>query len=917
MRLSAGNSRRYLLVLCSCLFVCLSFFMAGCGGGGDDETPAPQPPPGNGGPVTPEPVITTPVRVNILWGERTRSTVAAPSTALSATITIVGAKAEGGDFRFESGAGQPYVNRPAGGGAINQQYTSTNLAKAGTWLMRVEFYSEANGTGTLVGFAQASVTVKPDGTFEPAIATYGVVRSIEVAPGQTINVGEAKQLIFTAKDADGNIVPLSPTTAAGAVAFVVADAASQGVLGVDPANRDHVVGIAPGFGSVIATLDDPAEDRTSAPQIVEVVSNTALSVTPTNATLSREQSATFTATVANVPQGSDAGVDWGIVEGPAGGTITFPDPANPNVIVYTAPYATGTYNLVATSRYDRKKTQSIVITVNSQVAVNVNPATAVTLSREFSQAFTASVVNVPAGKDQTVDWSIQEGATGGTITTPDPAKPNEIIYTAPFATGTYNLVATSRYDRAKRTVIPITVVSNVAVSVNPTAANISLGQSVQFVASVANVPAGKDAGVNWSIKEGAGGGTITQGGLYTAPNTLGTFTIVATSRYDNSKVAEVQVTVVSKLVVTTNIQTATLSREQTITLTGSVTEDPSGTDQVVWSVPAGGGTITPTTGSSVTYTAPFNEGTYVITAASLRDPSKQVSITITVVSTVTVSVNPTSANLSLEESRVFDATVTNVFRAGGDTTVTWTATGGTLTVDPANANRVTYTAPKAEGTYTLTATSRYDTTKRATVTITVVSRVVVTANPTSASLSWGFTQVFTATVTNPVLGKDASVTWSIQEGEPAGGTLVRNGNTVTYTAPKANGTFRLVATSNYDTTKQVIIPITVVSTVAVTINPAAVTPVGINGVRDLTASVANIPPGGDTTVTWRIVEGPVGGALAPDPADPTNPNKVRYTAPPTRGTGVYTIEATSNYDPSKKTMVNISVTGGSLTINLQ
>jgi len=54
--------------------------------------------------------------------------------------------------------------------------------------------------------------------------------------------------------------------------------------------------------------------------------------------------------------------------------------------------------------------------------------------------------------DQSVSWSVSEGATGGTITTAG-------AYTAPAAAGTYHVVATSVADSSATATATVTVQS--------------------------------------------------------------------------------------------------------------------------------------------------------------------------------------------------------------------------------------------------------------------------------------------------------------------------------------------------------------------------------------------------------------------------------------------------------------------------
>jgi len=82
--------------------------------------------------------------------------------------------------------------------------------------------------------------------------------------------------------------------------------------------------------------------------------------------------------------------------------------------------------------------------------------------------------------------------------------------------------------------------------------------------------------------------------------------------------------------------------------------------------------------------------------------------------TVSVTVTPTTLQLAPGQTSEITATVTGT----SDTSVTWSASGGTLAE---SGSTVTYTAPDSSGTYTVTATSNADTSKRAQATVQVAA----------------------------------------------------------------------------------------------------------------------------------------------------------------------------------------------------
>ncbi len=70
------------------------------------------------------------------------------------------------------------------------------------------------------------------------------------------------------------------------------------------------------------------------------------------------------------------------------------------------------------------------------------------------------------------------------------------------------------------------VTDAVTVAVSPDSASLSAGGTQTFASAVANAT---NTSVIWSVQEGAGGGSITSTGAYTAPSAAGTYHVVATS----------------------------------------------------------------------------------------------------------------------------------------------------------------------------------------------------------------------------------------------------------------------------------------------------------------------------------------------------------------------------------------------------
>src|SRR5258708_5282508 len=103
---------------------------------------------------------------------------------------------------------------------------------------------------------------------------------------------------------------------------------------------------------------------------------------PTSATLGAGGSKSFAATVTNA---ANKNVDWTVVEGSAGGSVTTGG-------LYVAPLATGTFHVRATSQEDPTKFAAAAITVTVSVVVKpINPG----MTLGDGQLFTATVYRSP------------------------------------------------------------------------------------------------------------------------------------------------------------------------------------------------------------------------------------------------------------------------------------------------------------------------------------------------------------------------------------------------------------------------------------------------------------------------------------------------------------------------------------------
>jgi WD40 repeat protein len=240
------------------------------------------------------------------------------------------------------------------------------------------------------------------------------------------------------------------------------------------------------------------------------------------------------------------------------------------------------------------------------IVVSISPSTA-NLNQGSTLSFTA---NVP------VNWTVQEGAAGGSIT-------NMGAYTAPNKSGTFHVIATSQADTTNSATATVNI-ATVAISLKQPVVTVDVGNQFLFVA---NVTGTVNTAVSWAIQEGTAGGNITGSGVYTAPGTDGAFHVIATSQADTTQKATATVTVAT-LVVSVSPPSDVLGPLGVRIF--SATVNTSLNSNVTWKVQEGaaGGAIT----ASGQYTAPnTTTGSFHVVATSVQDPTKNAIASVTIV----------------------------------------------------------------------------------------------------------------------------------------------------------------------------------------------------------------------------------------------------------------------------------------------
>jgi hypothetical protein len=223
-------------------------------------------------------------------------------------------------------------------------------------------------------------------------------------------------------------------------------------------------------------------------------------------------------------------------------------------------------------------------------------------------------------------------------------------------------------------------------------------------------------GVVWSVKE-AGGGTIDNTGLYTAPTTPGTYHVVVTSVANPAVSATATVTVGgSGPLLTVTQRQVVVAPSSTVSLASDVTVSNASNPTLLWSVMAPNlGTVD----ANGNYTAPSTPGDYYVTVSLQSDPSQTDYILVEVVG-VTLTISPTSVQMKTNQTYGFGYNIQVI--GSTNNKVTWAVTdknGNPVSGDGTIDQNGNYTAPSTPGTYYVTVFSQVRPDIKATATVTV------------------------------------------------------------------------------------------------------------------------------------------------------------------------------------------------------
>lgn len=446
--------------------------------------------------------------------------------------------------------------------------------------------------------------------------------------------------------------------------------------------------------------------------------------------------------------------------------------------------------------------------------VSLHPAEAVLFSA------TGDFANGASG-DVGVSWS----ALGGIIT-------DQGRYIAGSTPGSYQVTATASNGMAATSTVVISTTPPptpvlARIEIEPGNAAVSTGGTEQFTATgILSDSSESPVSVTWR----ATNGSITSGGLTTAPSVAGSYLVIATvtggSLADTARVTVTEGTLFLTGI-TVSPDTRTLQSSETAQFSAVGRLSSGGTTAIAVTWTATGGTIS----SSGLYRAGNNAGNFRVIGRSAEGFADTSSVTVTAPTVTALNLTPGSASLSTGQSQQFTTTAT--LSNGGtqnNPAVTYSATGGTV------SGSGLYTAGSTPGTYRVVVSGSG---KSDTSAVSIVASNIIALNltPLIISVEAGEVHQFSVTATLSTGGtlSDPAVTWVA-----TGGTVNSSG---LYVAGDLPGIYAVTATCSCG----------LIAASVVTVLPAGPPPTGSHpNEPDGYTVVTDQPLSSPTAAGWRV-----------------------------------------------------------------
>jgi hypothetical protein len=551
--------------------------------------------------------------------------------------------------------------------------------------------------------------------------TVGAVTSVTVNPASaTVAAGGVVGFSAQARDAQNNIVSNEAFTwtaspSAGTIT-------SSGVL---------TASCTPGTYTASVTARTANGTTGTATVVVTLGPASQVVISPSSPSVQSQETQQFSATVRDACNNTLTGQTISWSSAATAGSITSGG-------LFTASCSRGTHTSgVTATAGSLSASTGVTVTAGDPAAVGVTPAT----------------VSVPAGTTQQFAASVADGC-GNTVSTPvtwtTSATGSSIngtgLFTAGQTNGTFatgvTATAGTRTGTASVTVTGGNGGAVATVTLSPTSATLMPSGTQTFTATArdsnGNVLTGQST--TWAVT--AGGGTITQGGVFTAGTTSGTFTDTVSATI-GGVTARASITVQPGAVATVTVAptSATVAPGGSVTFTATARDSFGNTvnGAVTWSASAAAGTITP----GGVFTAGSSPGTYAAAVtATVGSVSGTASVTINTGALSSLTVAPAATQVTAGGNVAFTATGRDANNNPVAVTPTWSVVSGGGTI---GASSGIFVAGTTAGTFPNTIRAVANSlTAFASVTVTPGPVLSVTVTPASATVMANGTQQFTA-----------------------------------------------------------------------------------------------------------------------------------------------------------------------------
>ncbi len=355
---------------------------------------------------------------------------------------------------------------------------------------------------------------------------------------------------------------------------------------------------------------------------------------------------------------------------------------------FTAPASVGSVTIRVTD--SSSNTNDGVITVNA--ALLISPSTR-TITTANSYTFVAS------GGVSPYTYTKQSGTGSINATTG--------VYSS-ASTGSAVILVTDSLGNTATSSVTV----NAALAISPASTTITITNSTTFSATGGLAP------YVYSISSGGVGSINASSGVYTAPSSAGSASVVVTDSLGNTSTSSVTVNAV--LTLSPSTYTLAVNNTKTFTALGGV---PS----YSYTVQSGSGTIT----SGGLFTAAASAGTTVLKVTDSATTTSTATVTIN----AALAASPASFTVPVNNAQTITV-------SGGVSPYSYSTTSGAIAL--ATSNTANYSAPASAGSATITVTDAVGNTR--TVAVTVSAALAISPSAfTIASGTGAVTKTFTAT----------------------------------------------------------------------------------------------------------------------------------------------------------------------------